>query len=212
MDRYKYIKQQKYLKILIYRQFIKTFMIFLCSTLLAVEPWTGLTNPPQQKGKYFLHTGFMFDAVLQTAIFSYNLESPVIAETEFDITYLDKVMIPKGTKLIGYASVLKSADRVNVFFHTMVFPNGQEIKFAGLALHTDGSAGVPGKVKKHKETIPAKVLLEAAANIAAPGVGGVVVKELTAEQAKEMSYKPTYSITVKKGSPILIYNIERIEY
>jgi type IV secretory pathway VirB10-like protein len=154
----------------------------------------------------------MFDAVLQTAIFSYNLESPVIAETEFDIIYLDKVMIPKGTKIIGYASVLKSADRVNVFFHTMVFPNGQEIKFSGLALHTDGSAGIPGKVKKHKENIPARVLLEAAANIAAPGVGGAVVKELTAEQAKEMAYKPTYSITVKKGTPILIYNIERIEY
>ncbi|MCX7716441.1 MAG: TrbI/VirB10 family protein, partial [Endomicrobia bacterium] len=140
--------------------------MFFCASLLAVELWTGLTNPPQQKGKYFLHTGFMFDAVLQTAIFSYNLESPVIAETEFDIIYLDKVMIPKGTKLIGYTSVLKSADRVNVFFHTMVFPNGQEIKFAGLALHTDGSAGIPGKVKKHKEAIPAKILLEAAANIA----------------------------------------------
>jgi len=200
-------------------QFINanTLVLTLFITLFAnlgftLEPWTGLTNPPQQKGKYFLHTGFMFDAVLQTAIFSYNLESPVIAETEFDIIYLDKVMIPKGTKIIGYASILKSADRVNVFFHTMVFPNGQEIKFAGIALHTDGSAGVPGKVKKHKENVPAKVLLEAAANIAAPGVGGAVVKELTAEQAKEMAYKPTYSITVKKGTPILIYNIERIEY
>jgi type IV secretory pathway VirB10-like protein len=200
-------------------QFINanTLVLTLFITLFAnlgftLEPWSGLTNPPQQKGKYFLHTGFMFDAVLQTAIFSYNLESPVIAETEFDIIYLDKVMIPKGTKIIGYASILKSADRVNVFFHTMVFPNGQEIKFAGIALHTDGSAGVPGKVKKHKENVPAKVLLEAAANIAAPGVGGAVVKELTAEQAKEMAYKPTYSITVKKGTPILIYNIERIEY
>jgi len=200
-------------------QFINAFALVLtlfitlfANLCFALEPWTGLTNPPPQKGKYFLHTGFMFDAVLQTAIFSYNLESPVIAETEFDIIYLDKVMIPKGTKIIGYASILKSADRVNVFFHTMVFPNGQEIKFAGIALHTDGSAGVPGKVKRHKENVPAKVLLEAAANIAAPGVGGAVVKELTAEQAKEMAYKPTYSITVKKGTPILIYNIERIEY
>lgn len=121
-------------------------------------------------------------------------------------------MIPKGTKLIGYASVLKSADRVNVFFHTIVFPNGQEIKFAGLALHTDGSAGVPGKVKKHKEKLPAKILLEAAANIALPGVGGAVVRELTAEQQKELAYTPTYSVTVKKGTPILIYTVDRLEY
>ena len=194
----------------------KSFAIFLLLILFSVsycvEPWTGLTNPPEQKGKYFLHTGFIFDAVLVTSIFSYNLESPVIAETEYDIIYLDKVMIPKGTKLIGYASVLKSDDRVNVFFHTMVFPNGQEIKFSGLALHTDGSAGIPGKVKKQKAQIPARILLESAANIAAPGIGGAIVRELTAEQAKEMTYKPTYSIFVKKNTPILIYNIERIEY
>ncbi len=147
-----------------------TILVSIFNLGYCVEPWTGLTNPPPQKGKYFLHTGFIFDAVLTTSIFSYNLESPVIAETEFDIIYLDKIMIPKGTKLIGYASVLKSDDRVNVFFHTIVFPNGQEIKFSGLALHTDGSAGIPGKVKKQKAQIPARILLETAANIAVPGI------------------------------------------
>ncbi|MCX7715795.1 MAG: hypothetical protein N2Z73_00070, partial [Endomicrobia bacterium] len=62
------------------------------------------------------------------------------------------------------------------------------------------------------EAIPAKILLEAAANIAAPGVGGSIVRELTTEQQKELAYKPTYSITIKKNTQILIYVVERIEF
>lgn len=196
-------------------QFARCVIILMGLTGLAwtVEPWAGITNPPQTKNKYFLHTGFMFDAVLQTAIFSYNLESPVIAETEYDIIYQNKVVVPKSTKLIGYASVLKSGDRVNVFFHTVVFPNGQEINVQGLALHTDGSAGIPGKVDKQRSAIPAKILFETAANIAAPGIGGAVIKGLSSDTAKEIQqYKPEYSITVKKSVPIIVYNVQRIEF
>jgi type IV secretory pathway VirB10-like protein len=178
----------------------------------AVQPWTGVTNPPKTDCKYFLHTGFMFGATLQTAIFSYNLESPVIAETEYDVIYLDRVMVPKGTKIIGYASVMKTDDRVNVLFHTMVFPNGQEIQFTGLALDRDGAAGIPGKVKWYRENIPAKILLETAANVAAPGVGGDIVKGLTQESAKDLQYKPTYSISVKRYFPMQVYVVKRTEY
>ena len=192
------------------------FFIFSFQFLIyAIEPWTGLTkssNTKEAKFKYFLHTGFMFDAVLQTSIFSYNLESPVIAETEFDIIYLDKIIVPKGTKVIGFASVMKSDNRVNIFFHTIVFPNGQEISFQGIALDKEGSAGVPGKVKKYKETIPARILLETAANVAAPGIAKEIIKGLTNESAKEMAYKPTYSVSVKKLTPVVIYNVQRIEY
>jgi len=193
--------------------FFTLIFLILFSALYAIEPWTGLTNKPEKKTKYFMHTGYIFDAVLRTAIFSYNLESPVIAETEYDIIYLEKVIIPKGSKIIGYASVLKSGDRVNVFFHTIVFPDGSEIQFAGLGLNTDGSAGIPGKVKKYREKVPAKILLEAVSNIAAPGVGGAVVRGLSDEAQKEMeTYQPTFSISVKKDIPILIYNVQRIEY
>jgi len=193
--------------------FIVIILFFLRSFVYSLEPWTGLSSPKETKYKYFLHTGFIFEAVCRTAIFSYNLESPVIAETEHDVIYLDKIMIPKATKLIGYASVLKSGERVNVFFHTIVFPNGQEVSFSGIGLHTDGSAGIPGKIKKYREKLPAKVLLETAANVALPGAGGTIMKELTAETAKELQqYQPTYSITVSKDTPILLYNTQRIEY
>lgn len=182
----------------------------------SIVPWSGLTEKPETKKKYFMHTGFMFDAVLETAIFSFNLATPVIAETEYDIVFLDKVIIPKKSKIIGYADVIKTIDRVNVFFHTIVFPDGSEIKFTGMALHTDGSAGIPGKVKKHRERIPARILLGTlgtVASISAPGIGGALVSGLSQEALKEMEeYTPTYSITVKKNTSILIYNVERIEY
>ena len=188
-------------------------VFFLYNSVYGLEQWSGITHKTETKTKYFMHTGFMFDAVLRTAIFSYNLETPVITETEYDIILLDKVIIPKKTKIIGYASVLKSGDRANVYFHTIVFPDGSEINFNALALHTDGSAGIPGKVKKYRERVPAKILLESVSNVAAPGIGGELIKGLSAEAVKEMEqYRPTYSISVKKDVPILIYSVERINY
>ena len=124
--------------------FLLVFML-LGSAINAAAEGTMLAAVPQSSQKRFLHTGFTFDAVLRTAIFSYNTNTPVIAETEFDVSFLGKTMIPKGTKLIGTSAIEKTDDRVNVAFHTMVFPDGSEIKFNGLALWTDGSAGIIGK-------------------------------------------------------------------
>ena len=179
-----------------------------------IQPWSGVTQTRKSEFKNFLHTGFMFDAVLKTAIFSFNIETPVIALVEYDITFLDKVVIPKGTKLIGATSIIKSIDRVNVAFHTAVFPNGEEIPFPALALHTDGSCGIPGKVKKEAVSIPARVLLEAAgtgASIVNP-VAGSAMKELSSAAKEELEKSQQYSITIKKDTPIQVYVINRIEY
>jgi hypothetical protein len=177
-----------------------------------VEPWQGVTHPPRTDRRYFLHTGFTFEAVLRTAVFSYNLETPVIAETEYDVIFRDRVVLPRGTTFIGYASVLKTDNRVNLLFHTAVFPDGSEIPLSGLALDRDGAAGIPGEVRRHRETVPARVVLEAAANVAAPGVGAAIVKQLTQESARDLSYRPTYSVSVKRHTPIQIYVVNRTEY
>lgn len=190
-------------------------LIFSCNFSYALEPWSGLTDTSVYNTgkKYFLHTGFAFDAVVRTGIFSFNLESPVIAEIEFDVIYLNKVMMPKGSKIIGYASVYKTDDRVNVFFHTIVFPDGNELKFQGLGLHTDGSAGIPGKVKKATYKVPAKAIFETLGNIALPGIGSAFAKGISDEALKEVDrYAPDYSVSVPKDTPILIYNIQRVEY
>lgn len=166
---------------------------------------------------YFLHTGFIFDAVLKTAIFSFNSVTPVVAETEYDIRFLDKVMIPRGTKFIGQCNVEKSIDRVNLIFTTMVFPNGQEIQFNGLALHTDGSGGIPGKVKKtSKSLLPAKVLLNATAGSISAVSGNAILSDVTdsikQETTSEMNETYSYSIEVTKNIPIQIFVKNRLEY
>jgi type IV secretory pathway VirB10-like protein len=126
-------------------------------------------------------------------------------------------MIPKGTKLIGSCNVVKSVDRVNITFNTMVFPNGQEIKFNGIALHNDGSGGVPGRVDKQKARLPAKVFLSAAAtgaSVAAPAtsVPAEMIKGIAEDVNQEMNEKQDYSISIKKNTSIQICIINRVEY
>ncbi len=196
--------------------FLLVFML-LGSAINASAEGTMLAAVPQSSPKRFLHTGFTFDAVLRTAIFSYNTNTPVIAETEFDVSFLGKAMIPKGTKLIGTSAIEKTDDRVNVAFHTMVFPDGSEIKFNGLALWTDGSAGIIGKKDKKKSVLPAKILLTAAstgASMAANSnsVPNELVKGLATDAQTDLAQKQETSVSVAKDIGILIYIIDRLEY
>ena len=119
-------------------------------------------------------------------------------------------MIPKGTKIIGSASTYHSEDRVIIEFNTMVFPDGSELSFKGLALQTDGSAGLSGEVKKATYKVPVNIILGAAGSII-PGVGGDLAKGLSSESQKQMDTSiPDTIITVKKDTGILIYVINRI--
>ena len=199
---------------------MKKIILILIITFLSLNnvnaKWNGPTKKHKTENLYFLTTGFSFDAVLRTAIFSFNTITPVIAETEFDILYLGKIMIPKGTRIIGISNIEKTVDRVNVTFHTMVFPNGHEIKISGLGLHIDGSGGIPGEVKKQKTRIPARVFLSALATGAVIATKSPITSDLVTGFANEaqqtLAQKQDYSISVKKETPILIYNIARIEY
>lgn len=197
-------------------KFVLYLLISVAPVISNAQSWPGPTEHHKPTKKYFLHTGFTFDAVLKTAIFSYNTNTPVIAETEFDTSFLDNVMIPKGTKLIGTSAIEKTDNRVNVNFHTMVFPNGEEIHFNGLALWTDGSAGIIGKVDKKKSVLPAKVLLSAASAAASaasdPSVPGEMVKTLTADAQTELAAKQETSVSVAKNIGILVYIVDRLEY
>jgi len=207
-----------YIYIYIYmKKFTGSFLMFLVlsfSDIWAIEPFPGLTQKSKSEFKNFMHTGFVFDAVLKTAIFSFNIETPVIALVEYDVVFNDKVVLPGGTKLIGATSIIKSIDRVNVLFNTVVLPSGEEFPIMGLALHTDGSAGIPGKVKKQTTSIPARVILEAAsagAQAISP-VAGAGLKELSAQAKEELEKSQSYSISVKKDTPCQVYVVRRVEY
>jgi type IV secretory pathway VirB10-like protein len=191
---------------------------FSKSPILQAEMgWDGPTNKNETKARYFMHTGFTFDAVLYTAIFSLNLQTPVIVETESNILFRGRTMLPKGTKIIGTSNITKSADRVNVTFTTIVFPDGQEMNFNGLALAPDGSAGVPGIVKDLKKSVmPVKVIVKTAGAAAAATtnqpVAGEMIGSIADEMHDDLAEKQTYSITVKKGAAILVYVQSRLEY
>jgi len=190
-------------------------LVFSCNLSYAIEPWSGLTDTScyHTGKKYLLPTGHYFEAVIKTAVFSFNIEPPVVAEVEFDQIYLNKVMIPKGSKVIGYASLYHSDNRVNILFHTIVFPDGSEIKFQGMALHTDGSAGVPGKIKKVSQKIPLLAMFSALGSLAFPGTAGVISAAVSEEAKKSIEkYTPSDLIIVPQDTPILIYNIQRVEY
>ncbi len=186
------------------------------------KPWRGVKNPLPRKGNYFLPTGFTFEAVLEGAIFSYNLLTPASAVADENICYRDEIVLPKGTKFIGVVQVVHSLDRVNIDFHTCVFPEGEEIKVDFMALWTDGSAGVKGKVETHKDAVAAKVAMksvlagvQAGAVAAAPTVEGAVAAGLSQEAVTTLdtsSAKTLDSISIEERTPIKIFVKERTEY
>ena len=93
---------------------------------------------------WFLNTGSEIKATIRNAIFSYNLQTPIIAVVDVDAacTKNGYTILPKGTRLMGTADILKSDDRVNIHFSVAVLPNGREFAVSGIALSPDGSAGV----------------------------------------------------------------------
>ncbi len=82
-----------------------------------------------------------------TNAISSGLESPVIAVVDRNVQLSDRVIIPQGSRVIGYtAGAVK--DRINVRFTSLILPNSRrEISISGLALMRDGSAWLVGKVQ-----------------------------------------------------------------
>lgn len=186
-------------------------------------PWQGVTQKTPAKTKYFLTTGFSFPARLENAIYSYNVETPAIAIVERNITYQRKVVIPAETRVIGTVTIQKAHDRVLIQFHTLVFPEGDEIKLPGIALSLDGSAGLKGKVETHKDSAVANTVLrsvvagtQAALDItgvspiasqATQGVSQEVIKELDMDKQQV-----TTSISVDADTGLRVYVGQRLEY
>jgi len=105
----------------------------------------GISSVSRQTGTQ-LPSGTEIVAHTTNAISS-GLESPVIAVVDRNIQLGNQVVIPQGSRVVGYtAGAVK--DRVNVRFTSLVLPNGRrEITISGLALMRDGSAGLVGKVQ-----------------------------------------------------------------
>jgi len=189
----------------------------------APAEWAGVTQKTPSKTRYFLPTGFIVPARLTHRVVSYNVESPCIAVVERDIVYLSSVVIPAGTQFIGAAAVEKSHDRILISFNDIVFPTGDEVHFAGMALSLDGSAGIAGEVRTFKDASVASTVLKSLITgtqsaLMYSGVSPIAAgmsQGLSGEATRELDnqrQQVTVSISVPEDTGIRIYVNQRLEY
>jgi Bacterial conjugation TrbI-like protein len=76
---------------------------------------------------------------------STDASSPVQAIVLQDVlSPVQALVIPKGTKVIGNGQLDANRERLQVRFHTLVFPEGEQYGISGLAAMPDGSSGLLG--------------------------------------------------------------------
>lgn len=91
-----------------------------------------------------LPMGHGVPARLLNAILSTDSSTPVIAEVTEDVFTHGTLSIPASTRVIGNASFDNASRRVQVRFHTFVYPDGDQHSVQGVGLMLDGSAGLAG--------------------------------------------------------------------
>lgn len=99
-----------------------------------------------------LPMGSTIAAKLLNTILSSDANSPVMAEISEEIYWKNSVMIPAGTKAIGQGTLDDGTERLQVRFHTLVYPEGQQHSISALALLGDGSSGIAGDF--HSRSFP----------------------------------------------------------
>ena len=95
-----------------------------------------------------LPMGYGISVRLVNALWSTNASSPVIAEVTQDAlppgNSGSSIAIPVSTRAIGNATFDDASQRIQIRFHTLVYPEGNEHSIQGLGLMSDGSAGLEG--------------------------------------------------------------------
>ncbi|MFH0983937.1 MAG: TrbI/VirB10 family protein [Candidatus Omnitrophota bacterium] len=184
------------------------------------------SRPEEPRGKQKLlglPSGTKIPARLSNRIFSFNVAAPVIAQVIRDFKWQEKVVIPKDSKFLGEASVLKTLDRINVKFETLIFPDGREMRVRAMALSEDGSGGIKGKVDKHRDMKTLKAIGETLLGGASLFVGGSgqspysledqlrvnLATNLTGQAAQDLrSVKTEESVTVETDTSIQVILLE----
>jgi hypothetical protein len=92
-----------------------------------------------------LPMGFGLPAKLLNAVLSTDSATPVIAEITDDVLALGILSIPAQTRAIGNASYDDASRRIQLRFHTLVYPEGDQHPIQGLGMMLDGSAGLAGE-------------------------------------------------------------------
>jgi len=185
----------------------------------------ALANPLTEPEKIGLPLGAKIPAILKDKVFSFNVENQLEAEVTRDVFYLGKLRIPKGTRFFGTVSLLHSEDRVNIYFHRFLLPDGEERTVRAVAHSLDGSGGIQGKV--HRQwfkkffTVTGKTALGALTLFTVPNRQGAfslddqlrltAASNLAQEAERGIdSVRVDKSITVENFIPITIVTLETI--
>ena len=91
-----------------------------------------------------LPVGSTLPVRLINTLLSSDSGQPVIAEVMDDAIWKNSVLIPAGTKAIGNAAFDDAAKRLQIRFHTFVYPEGDQHPVSAMALLENGSSGLPG--------------------------------------------------------------------
>jgi len=173
-----------------------------------------------------LPAGTKIPALLQDRVFSFNVEAPVLAVLAKDFVYQEQVVIPKDSKFLGEASVVKSLDRINVQFHLLVLPDGREIRVQAMALSEDGAAGIKGKVEKQTDMKIFKAIGESALSVGTLFLGGRsrdpfnledqlrlnVAQNLSQEASRNLRDVQTQkSVTAEAYKPVYVLLLEAVK-
>lgn len=93
-----------------------------------------------------LPIGSQIQAQIVGRVESADSNSPVTAVVLSDaLSPVQALVIPKGTKVIGSGQLDQQRERLQVRFHTLVFPEGQQYAISALATMPDGSSGLEGR-------------------------------------------------------------------
>jgi type IV secretory pathway VirB10-like protein len=99
-----------------------------------------------------------------------SFESPVQVQLDEDFRMDDRVLLPKGTVLLGVSQANATQRRIFVRFHRAILPSGEYLNVRGAAQNADFSTGLTAdRVEKHRGR---NVLAGAVAGIASR-VGGL---------------------------------------
>ncbi len=93
-----------------------------------------------------LPMGFGIPIKLVNAVHSSDSASPVIGEVRDDVFSVDgeTLVIPASTRVLGSAAFNAQDRRLQMRFHTFVYPDGNQVSLQGLAMMIDGTAGLIG--------------------------------------------------------------------
>lgn len=81
---------------------------------------------------------------LLNTLLSSDSGQPVMAEVLQDAAWRNSVLIPAGARVMGTATFDDASKRLQIRFHTFVYPSGDQHPVSALALLSDGSSGLPG--------------------------------------------------------------------